>query len=186
MEVRKTAIEGVIEILPKVFGDARGCFFESYSAREFGRLGIRTDFVQDNESHSTKGVLRGLHFQKPPYAQAKLVRVASGSVLDVAVDIRRGSPTYGQHVAVKLDCEKRNMLFIPEGFAHGFLALEDGTTFLYKCGAFYNKESEGGLIWNDATLGINWGIETPVLSDKDLFNPSFDGFVSPFDYGQCR
>lgn len=186
MEIEKTAIEGAYIIKPKVFSDNRGYFFESYNAEEFCRLGLRTDFVQDNESLSCRGVVRGLHFQKPPFAQAKLLRVVKGSVLDFAVDIRRGSPTYGRYVSVRLDDKQKNMFFISEGFAHGFLTLEDNTVFCYKCTAFYNKQSEQGLIWNDKTLNIDWQIDNPVLSDKDKLWQDFQSFNSPFDFDKCR
>lgn len=185
MEIEKTAIEGVFIVKPNVFSDNRGYFFESYNKVEFERLGIRTDFVQDNESCSSKGVVRGLHFQAPPFAQAKLIRVIKGSVLDFAVDIRKGSPTYGKHVSVKLDDKQKNMFFIPEGFAHGFVTLEDNTIFSYKCTALYNKESEGGLIWSDKTLALDWQIENPILSDKDKLWQDFESFISPFDYDKC-
>lgn len=186
MEIEKTAIEGAYIIKPKVFSDNRGYFFESYNAEEFRRLGLRTDFVQDNESLSCRGVVRGLHFQKPPFAQAKLLRVVKGSVLDFAVDIRRGSPTYGRYVSVRLDDKQKNMFFISEGFAHGFLTLEDNTVFCYKCTALYNKQSEQGLIWNDKTLNIDWQIENPILSDKDKLWQDFQSFNSPFDFDKCR
>ena len=174
MEIEKTAIEGVFIVKPNVFSDNRGYFFESYNKVEFERLGIRTDFVQDNESCSSKGVVRGLHFQAPPFAQAKLIRVIKGSVLDFAVDIRKGSPTYGKHVSVKLDDKQKNMFFIPEGFAHGFLALEDSTRLSYKCSRYYAPNDEGGIAWNDPTVGIDWqlerwGVEPSqlIISDKD-------------------
>ncbi len=186
MEIKKTSIEGLVEVRPKVFWDNRGYFFESYNAEVFERLGLRTDFVQDNESCSSKGVLRGLHFQAPPFAQAKLVRVIRGSVLDLAVDIRRGSPTYGRYVGVRLDGREKNMLFIPEGFAHGFVTLEDDTVFAYKCTAVYNKESENGLLWCDRTLNVDWQIENPILSDKDTKWQGFEEFVSPFEIEKCR
>lgn len=185
MEIEKTFIEGLLIVKPKVFSDNRGYFFESYNKVEFERLGIRTDFVQDNESCSSKGVVRGLHFQAPPFAQAKLIRVIKGSVLDFAVDIRRGSPTYGKHVSVRLDDKQKNMFFIPEGFAHGFVTLEDNTIFSYKCTALYNKESEGGLLWSDPNLNIDWQIENPILSDKDKLWQDFESFISPFDYDKC-
>ena len=153
---------------------------ESYNRQSLEKLGVNVAFVQDNQSFSTKNVLRGLHFQKPPFAQAKLVRVLSGRALDVIVDIRKDSPTYGQHLTVELDAERSNQLFIPAGFAHGFLTLEDDTTFFYKCSDYYNKESEGGLLWNDPDLGINWNVTDPIVSDKDLVQPTFKDFITPF------
>ncbi len=185
MEIVKTPIEGLLVIKPDVFADNRGYFFETYNEEKFRQLGLRTDFVQDNESCSSKGVVRGLHFQAPPFAQAKLIRVVRGSVLDFALDIRRGSPTYGRYFSVKLDDIEKNMFFIPEGFAHGFLTLEDDTVFSYKCTALYNKQSERGLLWNDKSLNIDWTIAEPILSDKDKLWGKFDEFTSPFDYDQC-
>lgn len=180
MEFKKFAVEGVYEILPRKFGDARGYFFESYSYKIFAEAGIDVIFVQDNQSFSQKGVLRGLHFQKPPYAQGKLVRVASGKALDVVVDIRKHSPTYGQHVTCLLDTEKCNMFYIPPGFAHGFVALEDNTTFLYKCTEYYHPAAEGGLFWNDPELNINWNITEPLISAKDQVLPTLAALDSPF------
>lgn len=185
MEIVKTPIDGLLVIKPDVFADNRGYFFETYNEEKFRQLGLRTDFVQDNESCSSKGVVRGLHFQAPPFAQAKLIRVVRGSVLDFALDIRRGSPTYGKYFSVKLDDKEKNMFFIPEGFAHGFLTLEDDTVFSYKCTALYNKQSERGLLWNDKRLNIDWTIAEPILSDKDKLWGKFDEFTSPFDYDQC-
>ena len=180
MEFRDYAIKGVFEIIPRKFGDARGYFFESYSYKAFAVAGIDVTFVQDNQSFSQKGVLRGLHFQKPPYAQGKLVRVSSGSALDVVVDIRKDSPTYGQHITCLLTTEQSNMFYIPAGFAHGFVALEDNTTFLYKCTDYYQPSSEGGLIWNDPDLNIDWNISDPLISAKDQVLPHFADFESPF------
>lgn len=180
MEYKEHYLKGIIEYTPKKFGDSRGWFMESYNRQALEKLGINAAFVQDNQSFSTKNVLRGLHFQKPPFAQAKLVRVLSGRALDVVVDIRRDSATYGQHLTVVLDAEQSNQLFIPAGFAHGFLTLEDNTTFFYKCSDYYNKESEGGLLWNDPELGIDWNVADPIVSDKDLVQPTFKDFVSPF------
>ena len=176
MEFRPTHIEGVIEIIPRVFGDERGYFFESYQRELFVANGITEEFVQDNQSYSTKGVLRGLHLQHAPYAQGKLVRVIAGKVLDVAVDVRPNSPTLGQYVAVELSTEKHNMLYIPPGLAHGFLTLEDAI-FSYKCTNLYHKASEDGVRWDDATIGINWGIANPLVSDKDKILPSFTEFM---------
>jgi len=172
MKIINTSIPDLKILEPAVFADDRGYFFESYSYEKLKDLGIDKVFVQDNESKSQKGVLRGLHFQNPPYAQAKLVRVVKGAVLDVAVDIRKDSPTYGQHVCVELSEQNKRMFYIPEGFAHGFLTLEDDTIFTYKCSAYYNKESEGSLLWSDETLNIDWGIDNPILSEKDKAAPS--------------
>lgn len=180
MEIIKTKIADLYIIKPKVFEDHRGYFFESYNKQEFIHLGIDQNFVQDNESMSQKGVLRGLHFQKPPFAQGKLVRVMQGSVLDVAVDIRKVSPTYGHWVAVELTQHNKWMYWIPPGFAHGFAALEDNTVFFYKCTNVYNKESEGCILWDDPTLNIEWNIDKPVLTDRDIQAPLFKNFVSPF------
>ena len=185
MEVIKTAIDGVVIIEPKVFKDQRGYFFESFSQREFEAKVRKVNFVQDNESMSSYGVMRGLHFQRPPYTQSKLVRCVKGRVLDVAVDIRKGSPTYGQHVAVELSEDNHRQFFVPRGFAHGFLVLSDTAEFCYKCDDFYHPNDEGGLAWNDPEIGIVWpGVQgvytgsasaegytvndTPLnLSDKD-------------------
>lgn len=170
MNVLKTNIEGVLILEPTRYGDQRGYFMESFSARDFEQaVGYSVNFVQDNESLSAKGVLRGLHFQREPYAQAKLVRVVRGRVLDVAVDIRKGSPTYGGYVAVELSGENGRQLFIPKGFAHGFLALEDETVFQYKCDEYYHPECEDGIAWNDSEVAIDWGVgeDEVVLSEKD-------------------
>ncbi|MBQ2247378.1 MAG: dTDP-4-dehydrorhamnose 3,5-epimerase [Tidjanibacter sp.] len=170
MNVLKTNIDGVLILEPTRYGDQRGYFMESFSARDFEQaVGYSVNFVQDNESLSAKGVLRGLHFQREPYAQAKLVRVVRGRVLDVAVDIRKGSPTYGGYVAVELSGENGRQLFIPKGFAHGFLALEDETVFQYKCDEYYHPESEDGIAWNDPEVAINWGVgeDEVILSEKD-------------------
>lgn len=169
MNVSKTEIEGVVIIEPKVFGDERGYFFESFSQREFEEKVCKTVFVQDNESKSKYGVLRGLHFQKPPYAQAKLVRVIKGKVLDVAVDIREESPTFGKHVTVELSEENKRQIFIPRGLAHGFVVLSDEAVFQYKCDNYYAPDYEDGILWNDPKLGIDWKIpeEDVILSEKD-------------------
>ena len=180
MKFTKFDIEGLEVIEPDVFEDDRGYFFESYNYEEFNKNGITDVFVQDNQSKSQKNVLRGLHFQKPPYAQAKLVRVVQGSVLDVAVDLRKDSKTYGQYCSVVLSAENKKMFFIPEGFAHGFLTLEDGTIFSYKCSNVYHAESEDSLLWNDTDVSIDWGIDLPILSEKDIQANSFDQFKSPF------
>lgn len=173
MEIIKTAIEGVVIIEPRLFKDDRGYFFESFSQREFTEKVRKVDFVQDNESKSSYGVLRGLHFQKPPYAQSKLVRVIKGSVLDVAVDIRKGSPTFGEHVAVELIEENHRQFFIPRGFAHGFVVLTEEVIFQYKCDNFYSPQSEGAIAWNDPDLNIDWRIpvEEVILSEKDSKHP---------------
>lgn len=183
MNVIKTDIEGVVVIEPRVFDDARGYFFESYSKRRFDEVVRPIEFVQDNESMSTRGVIRGLHFQRPPFSQSKLVRCVRGAVLDVVVDIRRGSPTYGRHAAVELTGENRRQLFVPRGFAHGFAVLSDEAVFQYKCDNYYHPESEGGISIADRSLGIDWRIDPAeaILSEKDLRNPMFSDFESPFD-----
>lgn len=174
MAVIKTAIEGVLIIEPTVFGDERGYFFESYNEERFrGDTGLDVHFVQDNESRSKRGVLRGLHFQKEPYAQAKLVRVVSGKVLDVVVDIRKDSPTFGKHITVELSGDNHRQLFIPKGFAHGYVVMEDDTVFQYKCDEYYHPEAEGGIAWNDPDVGIDWGVAKSdiTLSEKDKRHP---------------
>lgn len=180
MEIIETPFEGLLVIKPRVFEDRRGYFFESYNKTAYEKLGINCNFVQDNQSLSHKGVLRGLHFQKPPHAQDKLVRVISGSVLDVVVDIRLNSPTYGQHYKIELSGKNNLAMFVPKGFAHGFICLEDNTLFYYKCSDFYNPGAEDGLLWNDPLLDINWGDGNPVLSDKDLVYTTFNNFNSLF------
>jgi dTDP-4-dehydrorhamnose 3,5-epimerase len=172
MRIITTPIEGLLELEPTVFQDARGYFFESWNEQKFRAAGLDFQFVQDNESCSEKGVLRGLHFQVAPHAQGKLVRVVRGAVLDVAVDIRPNSATYGQHHALVLSAENKKQFWIPPGFAHGFLTLEDNTIFAYKCTDYYHKDSERSLFWNDPALGIFWGIENPNLSDKDRVAPT--------------
>jgi dTDP-4-dehydrorhamnose 3,5-epimerase len=179
-----THIPDLFVIEPRVFGDHRGYFFESFSADAFTKEGIDVDFVQDNESFSSAGVVRGLHFQRPPRAQGKLVRVQRGRVLDIAVDIRKGSPTYGAHFAIELSGENKKMLWIPPGFAHGFATLEDETVFLYKCTDTYSPEDEGSIAWNDPVLGIDWLVTSPKLSAKDEAGPNFAEFDSPFNYDQ--
>lgn len=175
MEFRTTAIDGLIEIFPRVFKDDRGYFFESYHYEIFKQNGIDEVFVQDNQSFSTAGVLRGLHLQLDPYAQGKLVRVLSGKVLDIAVDVRPNSPTFGQYERFLLTAEQQNMAYIPPGFAHGFVALE-ASIFSYKCTNYYNKAAESGIIWNDSELNIDWGITQPLVSPKDEELPSFAKF----------
>lgn len=184
MEVIKTELEGVVILEPRLFKDDRGYFFESFSQREFDEKVRPVKFVQDNESKSVYGVLRGLHFQKPPFAQSKLVRVIQGAVLDVAVDIRVGSPTYGKHVAVELTAENHRQLFIPRGFAHGFSVLTDEVVFQYKCDNFYAPQSEGAIAWNDPALGIDWKLkaEDIILSEKDSKHLPLDQAEWLFDY----
>lgn len=183
MEVINTAIEGVVIIEPRVFKDSRGYFFESYSKREFDEKVRPVDFVQDNESCSSKGVMRGLHFQRPPFTQSKLVRCVKGAVLDVAVDIRKGSPTYGQHVAVELTEDNHRQFFVPRGFAHGFAVLSDVAVFQYKCDEFYHPEADGGISILDDSLGIDWKIDPSeaILSEKDTKHSLLKDFDSPFD-----
>ncbi|MGN0024292.1 MAG: dTDP-4-dehydrorhamnose 3,5-epimerase [Candidatus Avelusimicrobium sp.] len=178
MDFFKPPIEGLIVAIPKVFADNRGYFFESYNKRAWAEAGITADFVQDNESFSSKNTLRGLHFQKPPFAQAKLVRVLEGAVWDVAVDLRKNSQTFGQWFGVELSAENKKQFFIPRGFAHGFSVLTEAAKFAYKCDNFYNKESEGAVRFDDPNLGIDWKINLSqaVLSDKDLKNPSFAAY----------
>lgn len=173
MEIIKTQIEGVLIIEPRLFKDERGYFFESFNQKEFEDKICKTTFVQDNESKSTYGVVRGLHFQKPPFAQSKLVRVVKGSVLDVAVDIRKDSPTFGQHVAVELTEDNHRQFFIPRGFAHGFSVLSKEVIFQYKCDNFYAPQSEGAIAWDDPELGIDWriSIDEILLSEKDKSHP---------------
>ena len=184
MEIIKTNIEGVVIIEPRLFKDARGYFFESFSKREFEEKVGSVDFVQDNESMSSYGVMRGLHFQRPPFAQSKLVRCVKGAVLDVAVDIRKESPTYGQHVAVELTEENHRQFFIPRGFAHGFAVLSETAIFQYKCDNFYHPEADGGISILDSSLGIDWRIPTDraILSEKDTKHPLLKAFDSPFSF----
>lgn len=179
MIIEKTPIKDLLLISPKVHYDDRGYFMESYNKSNLEEF-VNVSFVQDNESLSQKNVLRGLHFQKPPFAQAKLVRAITGSLLDVAVDLRKNSPTYGQHFKHILSSKYKTQMFIPEGFAHGFLCLEDNTIFSYKCSNYYHKESEGSIIWNDKNLGIDWEIENPILAEKDKSAENFLTFDNPF------
>lgn len=174
----------MVIIEPKVFKDARGYFFESFSQREFEEKVRKINFVQDNESMSSYGVMRGLHFQRPPFTQSKLVRCVKGCVLDVAVDIRKGSPTYGQHVAVELSEDNHRQFFVPRGFAHGFAVLSETAVFQYKCDNFYAPEADGGISIKDASLGIDWHIptENAILSEKDIKHLCLKDFDSPFDY----
>ena len=184
MEIIKTEIEGPVILVPKVFTDDRGYFFESYSKRQFEEaVGQTVDFVQDNESRSTKGVMRGLHFQLPPFTQAKLVRCVEGAVLDVAVDLRKGSPTYGRHVAVELTADNHFQFFVPRGFAHGFAVLSDVAVFQYKCDNYYAPQADGGISILDSSLGIDWRIDPAqaILSEKDLRHPYLKDFDTPFE-----
>ncbi len=185
MNVIPTALQEVVILEPRIFGDDRGYFMESFSQRDFEKAVGPVRFVQDNESRSVRGVLRGLHYQLPPHAQSKLVRVIEGRVLDVAIDIRRGSPSFGQHVAVELSGENRRQLFIPRGFAHGFVVLSPSALFQYKCDNFYAPESEGGICWNDPQIGIDWKLDgkEPTLSEKDRRHPNLAEAVL-FDYSE--
>ncbi|AFD08356.1 dTDP-4-dehydrorhamnose 3,5-epimerase [Solitalea canadensis] len=180
MKITTTPIKDLLIIEPRVFADNRGYFFESFNKNSFTEAGITDEFVQDNQSKSSKGTLRGLHFQAPPFAQGKLVRVIQGAVLDIAVDIRKCSPTFGQYFTVELTAENQLQFWIPPGFAHGFLTLEDETIFTYKCTNFYNKASEGGIIWNDPDVNINWGTTDVLVSEKDMILPKLSEFTSPF------
>ena len=186
MNVIQTEIPGVVVIEPRVFEDARGYFFESFSQKDFDSQVREVKFVQDNESKSSYGVLRGLHFQKPPHAQSKLVRVVKGSVLDVAVDIRKGSPTFGKYVAVELSEQNHRQFFIPRGFAHGFVVLTDEVVFQYKCDNFYAPQSEGAVAWNDPDLNIDWKVPADkiLLSDKDRRHPLLKDADWLFDYSE--
>jgi len=181
MEIRELELPGILEIVPRVFYDERGHFYESYNQDTFEKLGITTTFVQDNQSFSKRGVVRGLHLQTPPFSQAKLVRVISGTVIDVIVDCRRKSSTFGQHISVELSATKNNMLYIPVGFAHGFVATEDAI-FQYKCSMIYNKNSETGIHPLDSDLNIDWKATNKIFSDKDLALPNFSNFISPFTF----
>lgn len=180
MEITTTPLEGAVLIKPAIFTDSRGYFMESYNKKVLEEHGLPADFVQDNQSLSQKNALRGLHFQAPPHGQVKLVRVIRGAVLDVIVDIRKSSATYGKHFSAVLSEENQLQLLIPEGFAHGFLVLESDTLFSYKCSRYYNKDSEGGLFWADPDLNIDWNAGAPILSDKDQRLPGFSNFDSPF------
>jgi dTDP-4-dehydrorhamnose 3,5-epimerase len=177
MQVIKKSLEGLVEIIPTVYSDERGSFYESFNQQIFEAYGLPSHFVQDNQSFSVKGVLRGLHFQRAPFAQGKLVRIVTGRVLDIAVDIRPDSPTFGKHEIIELDAVRSNMLYLPEGFAHGFVALED-SIFSYKCTNLYNKESEGSIIWNDVDLNIDWQVSHPIVSGKDAQALPFSALLS--------
>ena len=178
MQINLTPISDLLIVQPTVFEDSRGYFYESYNKTMFEKNGISVDFVQDNQSLSQAGVLRGLHFQNPPFAQGKLVRVIKGSILDVAVDLRKSSPTYGKHYDIELSEQNKTMLWIPAGFAHGFLTLENETIFSYKCSNYYNKASENTIMWDDKDIGIEWGIKEPNLSEKDKSGINFKDFIS--------
>lgn len=185
MKIQKTKIEGLLIIEPQVFGDERGFFLETYNQEKYKEAGIEHSFVQDNLSKSAKGVLRGLHYQVDPHAQGKLIQVIQGSVLDVAVDIRFGSPTFRQHVSVELNGENKKQFWIPPGFAHGFISLSDDTIFSYKCTGLYSPESEKGIMWNDPDLNIDWqlekyAIDKPTISEKDQKNTAFKNIVKDF------
>ena len=188
MNIIKTEIEGVVIIEPRIFTDARGYFFESFSERDFCKEVREVRFVQDNESKSSYGVMRGLHFQRPPFTQSKLVRVIKGAVLDVAVDIRKGSPTYGKHVAVELTEDNHRQFFVPRGFAHGFAVLSDEAIFQYKCDNFYAPQADGGISILDESLGIDWRIpmDKAILSEKDTKHPLLKDFDSPFEIGVVK
>jgi len=178
--LQQPEISGLKLFQPIIFQDARGYFFESYNCETFKKLGIDDVFVQDNQSFSKKNVIRGLHFQAPPFAQAKLVRVVKGAVLDVAVDLRKNSPTYGQHFSVELNEENQLQFYIPVGFAHGFAVLEENTIFAYKCSNIYHKDSERTILFNDNDLNINWKVKNPIVTEKDLQGVCFKDFVSPY------
>lgn len=180
LEIKSISIEGPLVIQPRVFFDERGYFFESYNKDVFVKNGIPHEFLQDNQSLSQKNAVRGLHFQAAPFEQGKLVRVIKGAVLDIIVDIRKNSPTYGQHFGIELSEENFTMLWIPPGFAHGFSTLKDQTIFSYKCTQVYNKASEGGILWNDPELNINWQVENPIVSEKDQQLLPLNSFYNPF------
>lgn len=179
MHIEKTTIPGILILSPKVFYDERGYFMESYNTKDFDQI-QKVDFVQDNESMSGKNVLRGLHFQVPPYAQDKLVRVVQGRVMDVAVDLRKNSPYYGKYFSLTLSAENKKQLFIPKGFAHGFVSLEEQTILAYKCSNFYHSESDATILWSDKDLNINWNVAEPIISEKDAQGMKFGAFKSPF------
>ena len=182
MNKEETFIKDLVVLTPDVFEDARGYFFEGYNKNKFSAIGIDIDFVQDNQSFSQRGTLRGLHYQNPPFAQTKLVRVLQGEIMDVAVDLRKDSPTYGQHFTIRLSSENKKQLLVPQGFAHGFSVLSETAVVLYKCDQFYNKASEGGIRFDDPTLAIDWGMDfkDAIVSDKDVVLPSFEACNSQF------
>ncbi len=179
MKIEETFIKDLLVLTPTLYEDERGYFLESYNKKQLDEI-LDVSFVQDNESCSQKGVLRGLHFQKPPYAQGKLIRVISGSVLDIVVDLRKDTASYGKHFKIILSDKNKQQLYIPKGFAHGFLVLENHTIFNYKCTNYYNKEAEVSISWNDVTLNIDWEIERPLISEKDKYALSFKDYISPF------
>jgi len=181
-EIKQTSLPGLLEIFPRIFPDSRGYFFESFRQDWLDQLGVHESWVQDNQSFSQKGTVRGIHFQRGAHAQAKLVRVIAGKVLDVAVDLRKGSPSFGQVYSTILDTEKNNLLYIPAGFGHGFSVLEDAV-FVYKCSNYYHKDSEGGVRWSDPTLGIDWQVSEPIVSEKDQILPTLAEFVVAFEGG---
>jgi dTDP-4-dehydrorhamnose 3,5-epimerase len=181
MEIKTTPLEGLLILKPKVFNDSRGYFFESYQDQRYKQFGINEHFVQDNLSYSTKNVIRGLHFQKPPYAQGKLVSVFKGKVLDVVLDLRKNSPTFGNHFSIELSEENHLQLWIPVGFAHGFSVLSEFALFSYKCTNYYHQASEDGILYNDSTLKIDWNVENPIVSEKDLQLQEFKHFQTPFN-----
>ena len=180
MNFKKSSIDGLLLIEPRIFSDGRGYFYETYNYEVFQENGIDVNFLQDNESLSSKGVLRGLHFQNPPYEQGKLIRVGSGSIMDIVVDIRKDSKTYGKYESVILSEENKIMFWVPPGFAHGFLSLEENTKLLYKCTNVYNKQAESGIIWNDSELNIDWNFANPLVSEKDNELNNFNSFVNLF------
>ncbi|HNW98251.1 MAG TPA: dTDP-4-dehydrorhamnose 3,5-epimerase [Bacteroidales bacterium] len=180
MEIKCTEIPGLLIIQPKIFYDARGYFFESYNKIKLSESGFKADFIQDNQSMSSKGTLRGMHFQRPPFEQGKLVTVIKGAVRDIVVDIRKNSKFYGKYFSIELTEQNKTMLWVPPGFAHGFLTLEDNTIFSYKCTQVYNKDSEGAILWNDPDVNINWDIKNPVISEKDNNAPLFKTLNTPF------
>ncbi|MFW5725621.1 MAG: dTDP-4-dehydrorhamnose 3,5-epimerase [Bacteroidota bacterium] len=180
MQVRETGFRNLFVIEPDIFEDKRGYFFESWNRERFKEAGLDADFLQDNQSMSAVNVIRGMHFQLPPWQQGKLVRVFSGSVLDVVVDLRKAEPTFGRHYKILLTAKQKNMLWIPPGFAHGFLTLEENTVFFYKCTQVYHRDAEAAIAWNDSDLAIDWGVKDPVVSEKDKNAPAFKDFVSPF------
>ena len=181
-EIKQTSLPGVLEIFPRVFPDSRGYFFESFRQDWLDKMGVQESWVQDNQSFSQKGTVRGLHFQRGAHAQAKLVRVIAGKVLDLAVDLRKDSPTFGQAYSTILDTEKNNLLYIPAGFGHGFSVLDDAV-FVYKCSTYYHKESEGGVLWSDPALDIDWQVAEPIVSEKDQILPPLAEFVEAFQGG---
>jgi len=181
-EIKQTSLPGLLEIFPRVFPDSRGYFFESFRQDWLDQLGVHESWVQDNQSFSQKGTVRGIHFQRGVHTQAKLVRVIAGKVLDVAVDLRKGSPSFGQVYSTILDTEKNNLLYIPAGFGHGFSVLEDAV-FVYKCSNYYHKDSEGGVRWSDPSLGIDWQVSEPIVSEKDQILPTLAEFIEAFQGG---